>query len=314
MRVFGKEVGLDNPIFLVGLPRSGSTFWLNLIATDPKICKMGEMFFLAPFWRKDVRYFMKTAAGDLMKEENVRKMIDVMFSGKRVPGLTASFWQYYIHDYETAVLKDSMCRRILASDRSIESLFKAIVQEIPDYLGFSRCCVKFPVSVDHVPELFEWFPNGRVVHMVRDPRAMVVSRVNFAGHRRLKNGSLISLFSIMQYIWTSRLHEQLKRNENYALFRYEDLLDQPEKTIGRLCEFARIDFTPQMLAPGGGQPSSVTGEIRTGFNKEAASHWKSMISPWEAILITLLTRGSMKRFGYDPKNEPTYRNVERALP
>ena len=114
------------------------------------------------------------------------------------------------------------------------------------------------------------------------------------------------LFVVMQYVWASRLHCEYDGIENYALFRYEDLLDDPERTIRKLCDFAAIDFVPQMLEPGEGQISSVTGKKSTGFNKEVALHWKQVITPFEEKAITFLTVSGMRRFGYDPNLHPIY--------
>lgn len=297
---------MDDPIFIVGLPRSGSTLWLNLITMNSEIFEIGELLFLTPAWRKDFRYFLRTAVDDLSKNENIRRMIDLMFSGRKVPGITASFWQYTAKNYNDQDLKESIYRRILESDRSLRSVFDALIDETPRHYGFNRCCVKFPVFVNYIPQLLEWYPKGKIIHITRDPRAMAISRAGFRGEKILRNRKIMMLFVILQYVWTSRLHCQYNGIENYALFRYEDLLIDPEKIIRELCDFAEIDFVPQMLEPREGQASSVTGKKSAGFDKKAASHWRKAISPLEEKVITILTRRSMKRFGYDPMNYPVF--------
>jgi hypothetical protein len=235
-------------------------------------------------------------------------MIDLMFLGKRIPGIHGDFWYWEAKNYGTPDLKESIYNRIVESDRSLGSIFKALLGEIPRRSGFNRCCVHFPVFVNYIPKLLEWYPNGKVVHITRDPRAMAVSRADFRGERKLRNRKLTMLFAVLQYVWTSRLHCKYNGIENYALFRYEDLLADPERTVRELCDFAEIDFVPQMLEPRKGQASSVTGEKSAGFNKKAASHWEKAVSPSEEKIITVLTRGSMKRFGYDPGSHPVFRD------
>jgi len=295
---------MKNPIFIVGLHRSGSTLWFNLITMNPRVFGIEEMHFLTPPWRKDFRYFLRTTIGDLSKEENIRKMIDLMFSGKRILGIHGDFWYYEAKNYDEQALKERICSRILESDKSLGSIFKTLIEEIPRRYGFNRCCIHFPVFVNYIPDLLEWYPNGKIIHIVRDPRAMAVSRANFRGERKLRNRKIIILFAVLQYVWTSRLHCKYKGLDNYALFRYEDLLADPERTIRELCNFAEIDFVPQMLEPREGQASSVTGEKSAGFNKKAASHWRKAISPLEEKIITALARKSMKRFGYYDDTAP----------
>ncbi|HLO13384.1 MAG TPA: sulfotransferase [Anaerolineales bacterium] len=289
---------MDKPLFIVGLPRSGSTLWFNLITMNREIFGIGEMFFLNPWWRKDFRYFLHRSIGDLSKLENIKKMTGLMFSGIPLPGLTASFWRYEAKQYDKPSLKERVTDRILESDQSLQSIFKAITEEISSYSGFDRYCAKFPVFVNYVPYLLEWYPNCKVIHIVRDPRAMAISRANFRGEKRLNNRTAMISFAVTQFIWTSRLHTKYDGMKNYALFRYEDLLANPEETIKKLCKFAEIDFDPQMLEPGEGQASSVTGKKRGGFDTKALSHWRDVISPMEEKVVTTLTRNSMKRFGY----------------
>ena len=264
------------------------------------------MHFLTPPWRKDFRYFLKTSVGDLSKTENVRKMIDLIFSGKGIPGIHGDFWYYEAKNYAERDLKERIGSKIIESDRSLRSIFKTLIDEITCRYGFNRCCVHFPVFVNYIPHLQEWYPNAKIIHIVRDPRAMAVSRASFRGERKLRNRKMMMMFAVLQYAWTSWLHCRYNGIKNYSLFRYEDLLANPERIVRELCNFAEIDFVPQMLEPKEGQVSSVTGRKTSGFNKKAASHWKQVITPMEERVITLLTSSSMQRFEYDPVHHPIY--------
>jgi len=312
---------MENPIFIVGLPRSGSTLWLNIFAQNPDIHRMGEMLYLTP-WRKDFRYFLRKHVADLSSEKNIDKMIDLIFSRKWIPGITGSFWYHDIGKVMDPELKKILKNKLLKSDKSLESIFKILIEEITRFSGYDRCCVKFPVYVNHVPDLLQWYPDCKIIHITRDPRAMAMSRTNDPGgtaakikkHPHLKYfiRKIMIFFVIVQYIWTSKLHCKYKKFKNYKLFRYEDLLSEPERVIKELCEFAEIDFVPEMVEPQKGQhehqPSSITGKRQKSFDKKAASRWMTVISPFEKWLITLLTKQSMKRFEYDPKSHPVFLN------
>ncbi|MGA1869161.1 MAG: sulfotransferase family protein [bacterium] len=308
---------MENPIFIVGLPRSGSTLWLNILAQNPKIYRMGEMLFLTP-WRKDFRYFLKKQVGDLSCERNIEKMIELIFSRKQLPGITGSFWHYDIEKVIDHHLKKVLFSKIRESDKSLESIFKIIIEEITAFKGYSRCCMKFPVYVNYVPQLRKWYPQCKIIHIIRDPRAMAISRINDPGGTQIKIKkyprlssiikNIMIFFVIVQYIWTSKLHCKYKAIDNYALFRYEDLLAEPESVVKKLCEFTELNFEPEMCDPKAGQASSVTGEKRKGFNKKAATHWRKVISSFEERVILLLTKASMRRFEYDPQNHPIFLN------
>jgi len=296
----------DSPIFIVGLPRTGSTLWLNIITRNPAVFGIGEMLVLTPLWRRDLRYFLKTQVGDLLERENVKRMVDLMFSGKRIPGISSSFWRYEVQAHDSPELKERIVHRLQGTKPGPRTVFQAIIEEMPRHHGFSRCCVKFPVFVNHVPELVKWYPRCRVVHIIRDPRAMAISRALFRGERRLRQRQLTILFASLQYVWTSKVHDRLSSLPNYGLFRYEDLLANPAGTIRDLCDFVEIEFRPQMLEPYAGQASSLTGTKSGGFNRKPGTHWTEAISPFEKCVITALTRSSMRRFGYDPENHPIF--------
>ena len=295
------------PIFIVGLPRSGSTLCLKIFAQNPNICRINEMLYLTP-WRKDFRYFCRRVIGDLGSDKNIAKMVQLMFSGGCTPGLTSSFWISQFGN-ENSELKEILYKRIRESDRSLESIFKILIEEVTAFNGHHKCCAKFPVYVNHVPELLKWYPKCKIIHIIRDPHAIAISSINDPGgaaklisrhpHFRIIIRKLRILFVIIQYIWASRLHTKYKESKNYALFKYEDLIADPEKVVKDLCTFCGIDFNREMLAPGEGQASSVTGEKHKGFNKNAASHWRKVITPFEETIISLLTKGSVRRFEFN---------------
>lgn len=307
---------MDNPIFVVGLPRSGSTLFENIISMNPKVLLLGEVLFLTP-WRKDFRYFLKKQVGDLRDERNIEKMLDLIFSDEYVPGITGSFWRFrHIDAGKNIGLRKELFLKIKSSDKSLESIFKIIIAETTRFSGLPRCCVAFPVYANHVPELMRWYPNCKIIQVTRDPRGIAISKTNDPTgaalmikeypHARFFIRKMMILFVIIQYIWVSKLHCKYKNLKNYALFRYEDLLVSPEEEIRKICAFAEIEFIPEMLNPRVDHPSSVTGEKQQGFKKKSASHWKKVITPFERMVVTLLTRRSMKRFDYDPKTHPIY--------
>jgi hypothetical protein len=315
MHILRHENFFKKPVFIVGLPRSGSTLWHNIISSGTNMLRIAEMHFLNP-WRKDFRYFCKRYVGDLQVDKNVKKMVDLIFSDKSIKGLTGWFWQADINNVKNPKFKAQFYNKILESDRSLDSIFKILIQEITDFHGTERCCIKFPVYPNYIPQLLEWYPDCKILHITRDPRAIAVSRTNDPDGTRKKISKypylsfvirkIMIYFVVLQYGWTSRIHCYYQNNRNYALFRYEDLLVDSERVVKQLCKFIEHDFKPEMLNPQKGQESSITRKKTNGFDKKAGSRWKKVISPFDKWLITFLTRKSVRRFGYNPNNHPIY--------
>ena len=186
--------------------------------------------------------------------------------------------------------------------------------------------MKFPVDVGHIPELLTWFPDCKVMHITRDPRAMAMSKTNDPSGTAMKVlehprlawfiRKMAVWFVIAQYRWTARLHIRFNDLNNYRLFRYEDLLAQPEKVLRQLCDFVKTEFTEDMLEPQKGrhehQPSSLTGKQQKAFDAAAAVRWQSVISPIDKSIITYLTKTSMKQLGYDPGTHPIFRMTQKS--
>ena len=296
------------PIFIVGLPRTGSTLWSNIIGIDETVMRFGEMHYLNP-WHYDINYFVKNEAGELLDDENARLLVNKLFSGKIYKGLRGNYWQQ-IQKINPVELQDRLATKFIKSDRSLSALFKLLVAESTEIRGYSKCLIKFPVHISRIGWLLKVCPEAKVIHITRDPRATALSKTNDPGGIAVKFNSffitrvlirqVMMIFVALQYIQSSIVHSRYKDNPNYALFKYEDLLFEPENVIRELCEFAGLNYSVAMLQPRKGQPSSITGKRKHGFDPASAVRWKEKMNGVEVRFFTWITRSSMKRFGYDP--------------
>jgi hypothetical protein len=321
------EEFMRRPIFIVGPHRSGSTLWHNLISMCPGVMRLTDPRFLSEGRHKDFNHFLRTRGGDLSIDENVDAMVEMCFSKQNLPGLDSTFWRFEnIEAIKNPELKKEISAKIKQSDRSLGAIAKAFIEEITRLGGCSRPCVKFPVDVGHIPELLQWFPDCKIVHITRDPRAVAMSKRNDPSGTAIKVTEhpgfawlirrLAVWFVIAQYRRTSQLHVRFKHLTNYRLFRYEDLLAEPEGVLKGLCEFIEVDFTEDLLHPETGrhehQRSSLTGKQRKAFDASAAIRWQTIIPVFDKWLITNLTKGSMKRLGYDPETHPIFRKNQHS--
>jgi hypothetical protein len=317
---------MQNPIFIVGPHRSGSTLWHNLIAMCPDIMRLTDPRFLGRRGQRDFRFFLSTQVRNLSTPEDITTLVELCFSRKNIPGLEGAFWRFEgISAVDDPELRKEVERRIMDSDRSLEAIAKILIEEITRFSGCKRACVKFPVDVGHIPELIKWFPDCKIIHITRDPRALAMSKSNDPSGTAIKVvehprfGWLIRKLAmwatIAQYRLSAKLHLQFKDSNNYRLFRYEDLLAEPERVLRELCAFIETDFTEEMLEPQKGrhehQPSSLTGKRQRAFDPAAATRWRAVISLADYWLISSLTLRSMKKLGYNPKTHPIFETARQ---
>ncbi len=286
--------------------------------TDPR--------FLSDWKHRDFRYFLKIQVGNLASDRNIEKMVELCFSKKELHGLNSTFWR--LKDIDAAndpALKGEIARRVKQSDRSLGAIARIFIEEITRFSGCERACVKFPVDVGHVPELLQWFPDCKIIHITRDPRAVAMSKTNdpsgtaikIMQHPRLAwlIRKLSVWFVIAQYWRTARVHRRFRQLSNYKLFRYEDLLAEPEKTLKDLCKFIEVEFSQELLHPETGvhlhQASSLTGKQKkadqkkhenAGIRSSYASHFP-YCSPTSirclcanSVIVWKATNGSLERW------------------
>src|ERR1043166_3264814 len=295
----------------------------------PGILRLTDPRFLGDKRHNDFNHFLVTRVGDLSVDQNVDKLVDICFAKTNVPGLDSTFWRF--ENMDTAVhspeLKQRISKRIKASDRTLGSIARILIEELTEFSGCDRSCVKFPVDIGHIAELLQWFPESKIVHITRDPRAMAMSKTNDPSGTAIKVMQhprlawLIRKLSvwlvIAEYRRTARIHRRFRHLRNYKLFRYEDLLAEPETTLRDVCKFIDVEFSDDLLHPERGihlhQPSSLTGKQNKAFDASAAVRWQSVIPPFDKWLITTLTKKSMQTLGYDPATHPIFRTNHESL-
>jgi len=96
-----------------------------------------------------------------------------------------------------------------------------------------------------IRELAELFPNARFVFLLRNPMAVLVSVIktwvkdNSFWLREFKSDLLVAPANLVRGI------EDLSRNA--IVIHFEQMVQQPEAELRRLCAYLRLEFEPEML-------------------------------------------------------------------
>ena len=291
---------LVKPVFIVGCSRTGSTLQQHLLNAYSDVDIAPEMHFLAPRWlRKDFVTQVKDHVGELKKDDRIDELIRFMRSGKP----QGAFWQEFITlNIDASYLR----KRIVDSDRGFQSVFDALLGAHARANHKEIWGAKFPVHLSYTPKLIEWYPQCRIVHTIRDPRAIFSSQ--FHKHcrqcstraRKIEVGILQFIHISLQLFWAAKIHAKLKPYSNYFPCKYEEVVLKPEETLKRLCSFLEIEFNPEMLAPHVfvGSSYSENRGASTTFHVTSISAWKQKLPDSVAALVKIVNKSSMKAFGY----------------
>ena len=255
-----------------------------------------EMHILEPFWlHKDFVRRVEEEVGDLKNDKNIPKLIELMKSQK----LSGSFWNLVEID------ENRLLDQMINSDRSIKDIFHILMINDAKSKNKNRIGAKFPVHFSYVSELIEWFPKCKVVHLVRDPRAIYASQTakmnNVVDSKigySLKNIIVFSYINISCF-WAGMMHKKYKNKSNYYVSRYEDVVLDPKIYISKLCEFLNTEYSDKMLHPPVRDSSFNEKKPKDkGMNEEAVYRWKEKVHPVTALLIKSINYRTMREFKY----------------
>ena len=215
------------------------------------------------------------------------------------------FWRWLVRE----IPPEDFGRTLAEEERTERGVFRALMRVYAEHHGRPVMGEKTPHHLAYVDTLLEWFPDGRVVHMLRDPRAVYVSdRQRRRGKPRrpyswlMKAPRLLEAVLLIQTTWVwadaARRHQRFARRypERYAMLRFEDVVTQPDATLTGLFEFLGLP-----------QPERATdvkvvsrgfrwGE--SGLDAGAATRWRAHIHPFADRWLRLWLGRSMRRLGY----------------
>jgi hypothetical protein len=183
-----------------------------------------ETHFFRVFWSKRKKY------GDLKCNSNFY-----------------AFWKEcseskYFNDLGFTNLK-SIQRKLEASDRSYKSIIQILLKEYAEKYGKMRWGEKTPGHFLYINTILSLFPEARIIHVIRDPRAVALSNKKVPwGHR--------DVFAHAR-LW----NKYMKTSINYATYhaksymeiKYEELVTNATPTIKRMCSFINVGWEKAML-------------------------------------------------------------------
>lgn len=286
------------PVFIIGGSRTGSELLKNIIRKYSAIDLAPEMFMMCPGWlHKD---FVANASKILNKRDHtydINGVLDLIYSEK----LYGYFWST-VHELDRGQLK----KLINKNGNTLKGVFQSIIELHAIEKSKTIPGAKFPVHYSMAERLLQWFPDARIIHTTRDPRAIYVSqskKYTNESYSYIKNGWLRFIHFVhivIQTLWTAHVHKKLSSNKNYYLFKYEDFLNKPQSSMKGLCVFLQIEYVSEMAKPEIYSNSSFNDKRGTsrGLQIASATSWKKHINPVTEKLISLFCNSAMKRFNY----------------
>ncbi|MEW6570348.1 MAG: sulfotransferase [Nitrospirota bacterium] len=156
-------------------------------------------------------------------------------------------------------------------------------------------------NIKYFSLLYEYFPNARMIHLVRDGRAVAASIIPLDwGPNTIDRAACFWMKRelralAMETLWKTRA----------IRIRFEDLLHEPEATLRGLCSFLGIDFQSRMLRGSGFKVPRYTSDQHSLVGKELdtsrADGWEKKLTPRQVEIFESITGDVLLSYGYTLK-------------
>ena len=276
----------EKPIFIVGMPRSGTSLLLALLSAHPNIAITPETQFFG-IWMRMYRHL------DSEKPKDMELFWKAFSTGRHYLRLGLDTERVHAQASEAGMMTH-------------RSIFTAVMREYAHAKGKNRIGEKSPRHFAYLSTLFDWYPDAKVLFLLRDPRACVAS----ARKAPWGNPSVYS----QSLTWNESMdcYEEYKDDPRVMLVRYEELVQTPEPHVRGICDFLGEEYTEKLLdhathsSFSDYHPSHGMWGVRhrdqymQPISAKHTDKWKQKLSKNQIAVVDHLTGKRMRRFGYTP--------------
>lgn len=274
----------ENPVFVVGCQRSGTTLLAVMLDRHSRIAVLPETQFFS-----HVAPHLRRQAGTLAS------MVDRALSEPTIAACGLS----------REVILDRLRQDQLPRDQQTpEALFGALLDAYAERRAKPRAGEKSCGHIFHLDHLCTHFPHAKVIAIVRDGRDVVRS-LRSSLNDRSRSVSLACLewrrsLRALEQAGERLTHDQL------LVIRFEELIAQPQAILESVCRHIGEEYEPRMLLP----------EATSGVVPQHEKRWKgeavreldaSKAAVWQrsgtdspaARQAEFLLRRELQRAGYE---------------
>jgi len=268
------------PIFIVGVGRSGTSLLQSMLNAHSKIAFSPETHF--------VRSYL--AQGLSLSECKEQILED-------------QFLQNLELDLE----------KIVAEAKSCEDFYKKMMSEYlakksKEYIGD-----KDPKNIENLKVIKKYFPNALIVHIYRDPRAVIASRLKAKWSK--DNPLWQHILAYKTQFSYMKKHQHIFK-DNFVELKYEELLENPETQLEKILLKLNLEFEDEMLEFFKSADDVVKGEEKSWKEnlykpvmKENIDKYKSEIDQKTIERIEKALYPQMQKCGYEYSSKSFFASI-----
>ena len=294
------QIDTLRPIFVVGNSRSGTTLVGRILNRHPTIFTFDELHFFEELWNPDDN---STTLSRTEATELFAQLLNIQRNGYLTRGKTEDF----IQEAEGLTAE-------LLPPLSPMSVFAAFLDYETKNSGKTRPCEQTPQNTLYIGEILKAFPEARIIHIIRDPRDILLSQ-----KRRWKRPFLadnIPKKEAIRYwlnyhpitiskIWQGNINSVRRfcRDSRVKEVRFEELVANPQQLVSEICQFLDLAYSEKLLeVPQIGSSNTRDDSVTSGIDSSKAQNWYGGgLQDIEIFWCQQLTGILMGEYGYELK-------------
>ncbi len=199
------------PIFIVGVGRSGTSMLQSMLNAHKEITFPPET------------HFIRSYLSAKNKFENLKEKL--------------------LCDPDLLKLNLSL-KKIFERNTNLDTFYKDLLQEYMISQNKQYVGDKDPKNIEYLQLIHHIFPDAIVIHIYRDPRAVIASRMKAKWSENRPFWQHILAYK------TQLNYGQKKGSklfENYIEIKYEKLLEETEEELTKVCHKLKLKYDPNMI-------------------------------------------------------------------
>lgn len=279
----------NEPIFIVGVQRSGTTLLAAMLAAHSRLSCGPETHFFRWLSRVDRGKILDQQTWPRYATEFICSIDHKSYSSSDNVTLVE---KYHINPEEIEAYLERQ-------DPSIANILASVTEQHMITMGKKRWVEKTPDHIEHVNTIRQLFPKSPIIRIIRDPRDVALSLLKVPWGTQ----SFLEGLIYWRHIDEESMRFFADDLVSYTV-RFEDLIAEPRIELKKLCEFIGESFEENTL------DTSVTGKLINSRDvpwKEKTSQpidisrisvWRSELSEEDNRLAEAFIGDRLAAYGY----------------
>lgn len=269
-----------DPIFVLGVGRSGTTMLRFMLSTHPAIFIGGDSNFLHEIFPR--------GAPAVMSRRRAERAVEVVLRQRR-----------FLRDWQGA-LPDPASFVAALPDLEPATFVDAIFGTLARQHGARRWGDKSNKYLPIMPTIAQMFPRARFVHLIRDGRDVALSILSVVGSK-LDVDLYKAARRWRHQVVAARTAGAALGPGRYMELRYETLTRDPEPFLREVCTFVGETFDPAMARPHELASTMLRPTKGHALNREAPKpneRWRTQMSPADQRVFEAAAGDLLLELGY----------------